>query len=66
LNLGLAALAATAEALHEGASHLPALEIARQVERFEALLPLTREAAVAAGLHLPSPRRNGTPESAVT
>jgi len=66
LNLGLAALAATAEALHEGASHLPALEIARHVERFEALLPLTREAAVAAGLHLPTQRRNGAPESAVT
>ncbi len=50
LNLGLAALAATAEALHEGASHLPAHEIARLVQRFEELLALTRQAAVAAGL----------------
>ncbi len=50
LNLGLAALAATAEALHEGASHLPAHEIARLVQRFDDLLKSTREAAVAAGL----------------
>jgi two-component system, sensor histidine kinase len=50
LNLGLAALAATAETLHEGASHLPAHEIARLVQRFEELLPLTRTAAIAAGL----------------
>jgi CheY-like chemotaxis protein len=50
LNLGLAALAATAEALHEGASHLPAHEIARLVQRFEELLPLTRAAAIGAGL----------------
>jgi two-component system, sensor histidine kinase len=50
LNLGLAALAATAEALHEGASHLPAHEIARLVQRFEELLPQTRAAAIAAGL----------------
>jgi two-component system, sensor histidine kinase len=49
LNLGLAALAATAEALHEGASHLPAHEIARLVQRFEDLVPATREAALAAG-----------------
>ena len=50
LNLGLAALAATAEALHEGASHLPAHEIARLVQRFDDLLASTREAAIAAGL----------------
>ncbi len=50
LNLGLSALAATAEALHEGAAHLPAHEIARLVQRFENLLPQTREAIRAAGL----------------
>ena len=50
LNLGLSALAATAEALHEGAAHLPAHEIARLVQKFEALLPLTRAAIRAAGL----------------
>jgi len=54
LNLGLAALAATAEALHEGASHLPAHEIARHVQRFEDLLPQTRAAAIAAGLKPPA------------
>ncbi|MBS0304768.1 MAG: response regulator [Proteobacteria bacterium] len=50
LNLGLAALAAVAEALHEGASHLPAHEIARLVQRFEDLLTPTRHAAAALGL----------------
>ncbi len=50
LNLGLAALAATAEALHEGASHLPAHEIARLVQRYEDLLPQTRSALAAYGL----------------
>ncbi|MBK1612789.1 hybrid sensor histidine kinase/response regulator [Rubrivivax gelatinosus] len=54
LNLGLAALAATAETLHEGASHLPAHEIARHVQRFADLLPATRAAAIAAGLPLPA------------
>jgi two-component system, sensor histidine kinase len=54
LNLGLAALAATAEALHEGAAHLPAHEIARLVQKFEDLLPLTREAVRAAGLQPPA------------
>jgi two-component system, sensor histidine kinase len=49
-NLGLSALAVTAEALHEGAAHLPAHEIARLVQRFEELLPLTREAVRAEGL----------------
>ena len=50
LNLGLSALAATAQALHEGAAHLPAHEIARLVQKFDDLLPLTREAIRAAGL----------------
>ena len=50
LNLGLSALAATAQALHEGAAHLPAHEIARLVQRYEDLLPPTREAVRAAGL----------------
>jgi two-component system, sensor histidine kinase len=50
LNLGLSALAATAEALQEGAAHLPAHEIARLVQRFENLLPQTRDAVRAAGL----------------
>jgi len=50
LNLGLAGLAATAGALQEGASHLPAHEIARLVQRYEELLPLTRAALVAFGV----------------
>ena len=50
LNLGLSALAATAQALHEGAAHLPAHEIARLVQKYEDLLPLTRQAVRAAGL----------------
>ena len=50
LNRGLAALAATAEALQEGASHLPAHEIARLVQRYDELLVLTRHAAAAQGL----------------
>lgn len=54
LNLGLAALASTAQALQEGAAHLPAHEIARLVQRFEELLPATRDAAVAAGFPVPS------------
>jgi signal transduction histidine kinase/DNA-binding NarL/FixJ family response regulator len=56
LNLGFSAIAATAEALHEGASHLPAHEIARLVRRFEDLLPATR-AAVAAALAEAAQRR---------
>ncbi len=44
LNLGLAALAATAEALREGASHLPAHEIALLVKRFEDQLLASAEA----------------------
>ena len=50
LNLGLMALASTAEALQEGAAHLPAHEIARLVQRYEELLPVTRQAARDAGL----------------
>jgi len=50
LNLGLSALAATASALHEGAAHLPAHEIARLVQRYEEQLPLTRSALHDAGL----------------
>jgi two-component system, sensor histidine kinase len=53
LNLGLAALAATAEALQNGAAHLPAHEIALLVQRFDDQLGATRAAALAAGL-LPS------------
>jgi two-component system, sensor histidine kinase len=63
LNLGLSALAATAEALHEGASHLPAHEIARLVQRYEELLPVTREAVLAAGLFDAQP---ATPAATVT
>ena len=44
LNLGLPALAATAEALQQGASHLPAHEIALLVERFDAQLLQTADA----------------------
>jgi two-component system, sensor histidine kinase len=50
LNLGLAALAETARALHDGAAHLPAHEVAHLVQRFEDLLPRTRLAAREAGL----------------
>jgi signal transduction histidine kinase/ActR/RegA family two-component response regulator/HPt (histidine-containing phosphotransfer) domain-containing protein len=50
LNLGLSALAHTAQALYEGASHLPAHEVARLVQRYEELLPVTRQAAREAGL----------------
>jgi signal transduction histidine kinase/DNA-binding NarL/FixJ family response regulator/HPt (histidine-containing phosphotransfer) domain-containing protein len=50
LNLGLAALAQTAQLLHEGAAHLPAHEVAHLVQRFEKLVPRTRAAAQEAGL----------------
>jgi signal transduction histidine kinase/DNA-binding NarL/FixJ family response regulator/HPt (histidine-containing phosphotransfer) domain-containing protein len=50
LTLGLAALAQTAQALHEGAAHLPAHEIAHLVQRFEDLLPRTRAAVQASDL----------------
>jgi hypothetical protein len=54
LNLGLAALAQTAQALQEGAAHLPAHEIARLVQRYEDLLAVTRQAARDAGLLVPT------------
>jgi len=54
LNLGLSALASTAEALQEGAAHLPAHEIARLVQRYEELLPVTRQAVRDAGLWPPA------------
>ncbi len=50
LNLGLAGLAAVAEALQQGAAHLPAFEIARLVQRYEDLLQRTRIALQTAGL----------------
>jgi hypothetical protein len=50
----LSALAATAASLQDGAAHLPAHEIARLVQRFEDLLPLTRQAVRTAGLVPPS------------
>ena len=50
LNFGLSALAQTAQALHEGATHVPAHEIARLIQRFEQLLTASREACEAAGL----------------
>ena len=50
LNLGLAALAATAEGLQNGAAHLPAHEVARLVQRYEDQLQATRTAAEQAGL----------------
>ena len=59
LNLGLSALAATAQALHEGAAHLPAHEIALLVQKFENLLPQTREAIRAAGLQATPGRITG-------
>jgi two-component system, sensor histidine kinase len=44
LNLGMPALAATAEALQQGATHLPAHEIALLVQRFELQLLQTSDA----------------------
>lgn len=61
LNLGLSGLAATAEALHEGAAHLPAHEIARLVQRYEVQLPTTREAVRA--LQLTDPAAAGPPRT---
>ncbi len=54
LNLGLPALAATADALQEGAVHLPAHEIVRLVQRFEDQIESTRSAVIAAGLPAPA------------
>jgi two-component system, sensor histidine kinase len=53
LNLGLAALAATAGALQEGAAHLPAHEVARLVQRYQVLLDSTRAAVAAHDLLRP-------------
>jgi CheY-like chemotaxis protein len=50
LNFGLNALAHTAQALHEGAAHAPAHEIARLIQRFEDQLATSREACDTAGL----------------
>jgi len=50
LNFGLSALAHTAQALHEGATHVPAHEVARLIERYEQLLQRSREACEAEGL----------------
>ncbi|MGL6109412.1 MAG: ATP-binding protein [Rubrivivax sp.] len=50
LNFGLTALAQTAQALHEGATHVPAHEIARLIQRFEAQLASSRDACKTAGL----------------
>jgi CheY-like chemotaxis protein len=47
LNLGLTGLAQTAQALQDGAVHLPAHEIARLVQQFESKLPATRVAVSA-------------------
>jgi two-component system, sensor histidine kinase len=50
LNLGLAGLAATAEALQQGAAHLAAHEIARLVQRYEDQLATTQTALRELGL----------------
>jgi CheY-like chemotaxis protein/anti-sigma regulatory factor (Ser/Thr protein kinase) len=54
LNFGLSALAQTAQALHEGATHVPAHEIALLIERFEHQLTASREACEVAGLLEPA------------
>jgi two-component system, sensor histidine kinase len=48
--LGLSGLAATARTLHDGAAQLPAHEVARLVQRFEAQVAASRAAAEQAGL----------------
>ncbi len=50
LTLGLTALAATAQALQQGASHLPAHEIARLVQRFDDQTKATHQELRAQGL----------------
>jgi hypothetical protein len=50
LNFGLVALAQTAQTLHEGATHVPAHEIARLIQRFEDQLAASRRACAEAGL----------------
>jgi two-component system, sensor histidine kinase len=47
LNLGLTALSATAQALQQGAAHLPAHEIARLIQRFDEQITSTRESLMA-------------------
>jgi len=61
LNLGLAGLAATAEALHEGAAHLPAHEVARLVQRYEDLVPATRAALQSLGVLRPQLQTQSQP-----
>ncbi len=65
LNLGLTGLAATAEALQEGAAHLPAHEIARLVQRYEDQLQATRETLRSRRLVGSAPQR-GDRQPAVT
>lgn len=50
LSLGFAALAATAESLQQGASHLPADEITRLVQRFDDQTKATHKELLAQGL----------------
>lgn len=59
LELGLAALAATAKALEEGAAHLPAHEVARLVQQFEDQLGASADAARRLAL---LPTTESTPE----
>ena len=54
LNLGLPGLAATAQALQDGAAHLPAHEVARLVQRFEAQVAATQAVVRQAGLLRPA------------
>jgi two-component system, sensor histidine kinase len=53
LTLGLPALAATAGQLDRDATRMPAHEIARLVQRYEDLLPQSRQALLDAALPLP-------------
>jgi len=66
LNLGLSALAATAEALQQGAAHLPAHEIARLVQRFAVLELHTRQALQSAGLWPATAAQKVLTESSLT
>ena len=61
LNLGLPALAATAQALQDGAAHLPAHEVARLVQRFETQIAATSEALQRAGLLKRAPLATAAP-----
>jgi two-component system, sensor histidine kinase len=64
MNLGLSGLAATAEALQQGASHLPAHEIARLVQRYEEQLAGTRLALRELGLIGARPNLRSVPNTA--